>query len=156
MRRYNSSDNGYIRLTDFVAGTLESNTISWNGKDWNLTYKYLENLLFEPNYTTLDIKSTTPTTNEQTDFSLERTFLFSYGVCFKVLGVKPMENFRFQSSQRLLIFFVDPARANNIRTEGTADAKIEIGPITLTTKFTGMPALKLLYCDCKVEYYEYG
>ena len=95
MRRSKSSDNGYYYLTDFVAGNLmEGNTITWNGKDGNLTYKYLENLLFEPNYTTLDIKSTTPTTNERTDFSLERTFLFSYGVCFKVLGVKPMENFR--------------------------------------------------------------
>ena len=64
-------------MTDFAAGNLmESNTITWQGKDGNLTYKYLENLLFEPNYTTLDVKSASATTIERTDYSLERTFLF--------------------------------------------------------------------------------
>ena len=150
LRRFKSRNIGYDYMTDFAAGNLmEGSTISWKGKDGNLTYKYLENLLFEPNYTTLDVKSASEKTIERTDYSLETTFLLPYGYCFKLLGVKPKDNFRFESANRVSIFLVDPARANNIRTEGTAQARTEIGPITQTTWFTGKPLFKLLYCDCK-------
>ena len=63
---------------------------------------------------------------------MTRTFLFPNRVCIKLENLLPHTGIKIRSKEDIDIYFVDPAKANDIRTEGTLDAKANIGPTSDT------------------------
>ena len=126
---------GYLKFTRFLAGILTNSTnISWQGKDGNQTFKDLESLLLDSDYSSLTSQSGSRSENRWVAIKRKRIFLFPHGVCIKLENLQHAD-IKISSKKDITIYFVDPARANDIRTEGTLDASAKIGP-TLETFFS--------------------
>ena len=128
--------NGYRHYSFFMAGIREnSTTILWGGKWENETYKDLENILFDSDYSSIESKTLVRSTNLWNVNEKKRTFLFPHGVCVELKNLQQHSSIYIESKKKVSILFVDPARANDIRTEETIDAKTSMGP-TYNTYFT--------------------
>ena len=126
-------DNGYKFFTDFMLGIrMNSTNVSWKGKWGKATYKDLENILFDSDYSSIESKSLLRSTNHWNFNERKRSFLFPHGVCLEIENLLQHTAIAFESTDNNNIYFVDPARANDIRTEETFDAKASIGPISDT------------------------
>ena len=115
---------GYHDITHFMAGIMtdKNNTsVSWNGKDRNLTFQELEAHLYQKDYSTLDASH-----------SMERIKLFPHGVCMKLTNVKPDDWLGIKTNLKVLFIIVDHGVENDLRTEEPTDAKISIGPYSET------------------------
>jgi hypothetical protein len=124
-----AQDNGYLSFTHFMAGILmNSSKISWQGKEGNQTYKDLEYLLLDSNYSLIQSESLLRSTNLWNVNEKKRSFLFPHGVCMKLGNLQQHSTIKISSREYISIYFVDPAKANDIRTEGTLEAKVSIGP----------------------------
>ena len=112
---------GYETHARFMAGILmNSSTITWTGKDGNVSYTELVDKLFQFNYTTLN-----------TGVYSSRKFIFPHGECVR-MDVKSAQSILVITKKRVQVAIVDPSKVNNIRTEKTPDAKTKIGPISET------------------------
>ena len=111
---------------------MKSTNISWLGKEGNQTFKDLENLLFDSDYSSLISESISRSKNFRIANETKRTFLFPHGVCIKLENLLLHTGIKIRSKEDIDIYFVDPAKANDIRTEGTLDAKANIGPTSDT------------------------
>ena len=81
-----SESNGYKYITHFMAGHLmNTNTISWKGYYGNHTYKELEALLFDYDYSTLNLSINQIWGYNNT---LQKKFMFPHGICMKLLDVQ--------------------------------------------------------------------
>ena len=128
-----AKNNGYRSFTHFMAGIKSNRSdVIWQGYDRNQTYKHLENMLLDSDYSSLHAYSFSyyRPTNLWIDIEWKRTFLFPNGVCVELENLLKQNYFSIYSKKEVSIFFVDPARANNIRTEETLDATLSIGPTT--------------------------
>ena len=122
-------ENGYKTFNRFAAGQMENSThISWKGKWGNTTYKGLENMLFDYDYTSIESRTLSSSTNLWNFNEKKERFLFPHGVCLKIETPQQHTEIEITSKDNINIYFVDPARANNIRTEETPDAKATLGP----------------------------
>ena len=121
---------GYPYFTYLMTGFLEnSSIISWKGKYQNQTYKDLEKELFDYDYTTLNIGKRSEATKKWTfNHTVQKTFLFPHGLCMKVLNIQPKQTIGILTKREVSIFIVDPAKANDIRTEVSHNAEATIGP----------------------------
>ena len=78
-------NNGYIFSPRFLSGIREkSNTISWSGKWGNSTFKDLEHILLDFNYSSVESKTLLRSTDLWNINGRKRTFLFPHGVCEEV------------------------------------------------------------------------
>ena len=124
---------GYQYESRFMAGILNSSFISWSGRYGNLTYDDLENLIYGFNYTTLKVGvKSDPDKEWNYDHHMQTISLYPQGVCKKLQDVPAKPLVRITTKKADTIFFVDPARANDIRTEQTLDAQVTIGPSSNT------------------------
>ena len=119
---------GYDTLQRFVGGVLKRDNstylFSWKGKEGNLTYEELENMLFVNDYTNMKVF---PENGIGNPFSLERSLMFPHGICMRVLYNKSKSLF-VHAKHRVQILVVDPSQANDVWTEEDPDAKTIIGP----------------------------
>ena len=124
-----SISNGYEFFTKFMAGILmnTTSTITWNGYHGNHTYKELENLLFDYDYSKLDLSK-----NKKWVYNNTLRFIFPHGVCMKFLNVQSQPWLILKTAKKVKVLFVDPARANTIRTGANFDAEGSIGPVFST------------------------
>ena len=140
-------NKGYKHYSFFMAGIREnSTTISWGGIWENETYKDLENILFDSDYSSIESKTLVRSTNLWNVNEKKRTFLFPHGVCVELENVPHNTTVKILSREEINIYFVDPNRANNVRTEETLNAKANIGP-TANNLFT--------WGSYEVEYFLY-
>jgi hypothetical protein len=113
--------HGYEYIMNFATGTMMNNkNVTWNGKDNDVTYQDLENMLFKNDYQTI---------LSNLSHTWQRIFLFPHGICLKLIGVSPKLLVHLRATKRVIFIVVDPYMANSIRTEQTVDAKTIIGPI---------------------------
>ena len=138
-------NHGYRTFTYFTEGIMiNSSKISWNSKDGNMTYKELENLLLDYDYSTTGWETNPVITNGK----LERAFLIPHGVCMKLVDVEPMPWIGIWATNKVKILFVDPALANDIRTEETLVAQATIGPSSISNFELGVYEMKYtMYVD---------
>jgi hypothetical protein len=118
----NAESFGYNLIKPFLEGMLIGrNTTSWHGKDGNLTYKELESIIFDYDYTKLQLIG---------DYggSQEYVFMPPHGICLKLRGSKSSPIIWLLSKQKVNIIFADPYRENYIWTQQFSDAKTTIGP----------------------------
>ena len=140
-------NKGYNNYSFFMAGIREnSTTISWGGQWENKTYKDLENILIDSDYSSIESNTLVRSTNLWNVNEKNSTFLFPHGVCVEFTNLPQHSSIRIASKKKVTILFVDPARANDIRTEETIDAKTSMGP-TYNTYFTA--------ASYKLEYWLY-
>ena len=120
---------GYTSYTRLVKGHLDgSSIISWKGKDGNLTYHGLEDLLFDPDYKLRIGNKYAINQMMSYNHTAERKFLFPHGDCRKMADVPTKPTVGLETATKVTIYFVDPAKENDIRTEETTHAQATIGP----------------------------
>ena len=118
-----SESLGYKNVVSFLSGTLHgTKKISWHGKDGNLTYKELEGIVFEYDYTKLQL------IGDYGTFEENIIMLPAYGICLKFRGSKSNPTIFLGTEHKLQIIFVDPSRANDIWTKEFSYAKATVGP----------------------------
>ena len=127
-------DNGYMYFTDFLLGIMMNTTrISWKGKWGNKTYTDLEDIILDSDYSSIKSDSLIRSTNLwNVNEKIKRTFLFPQGICLKIENQLQYKDIKISSTEDMNIYFVDPASANDIRTEETPNAKSRIGPTSNT------------------------
>ena len=109
----NAESFGYNLIKPFLNGMLIGrNTTSWHGKDGNLTYKELESIIFDYDYTKLEL--------HKYGSSIEYIFMVPHGICIKIK--EPNPTIYFESKQRVNIIYSDPYRANDIWTQQFSDS----------------------------------
>ena len=127
----NGKENGYTLFFSFMSGSLMNSTkLSWQGKEGNQTYKALESILLDHDYSMLNSTSLLSSSNLRIVNEWKRIFLFPHGFCMKLENMLQQTIIDITSTKNINIYFVDPAKANDIRTEETLDAKASIGPTT--------------------------
>ena len=133
-------NHGYKTISRFIAGILTNDSnISWNGKDRNLSFKYLESVIFDYNHDTLDLLIKQESPNKWTkEINVQNTFLFPYGACKMIKDLKPKVHVRIFSKKKVYLLLVDPSKGNDIRTGETIDAIATIGPSSATHFEMGM------------------
>lgn len=114
---------GYDYLTDFIGGTLNDNTKSftWKGKDGSTTFQDLAEVLFDYNYTDIDVGEYYD--SEWIEYDLEMEFMAGYGFCLNTKLLSPnTSHIYLASTQSITFFLVDPAKQNKIQIfiEGNA------------------------------------
>ena len=125
-----SESNGYKYITHFMAGYLmNTSTISWKGYHGNHTYKELEALLFDYDYSTLNLSINQIWGYNNT---LQKKFMFPHGICMKLLDVQSKPWIEVETTKKVRVLFVDPAKANSIRTGENFGAEVSIGPVSNT------------------------
>ena len=111
----------YEYIMNFATGTMMNNkNVTWNGKNNDVKYQDLEDLLFENDYQTI---------LSHLSHTGQRIFLFPHGICLKLIDVSPKLLVHLRATKRIIFIVVDPYMANSIKTEQTVDAKTIIGPI---------------------------
>ena len=140
---------GYEVFTNFMAGINMNNTnISWRGKWGNSTFKGLKNILLDSDYSSLESKTLLSSTDLWNNNEMKKNFLFPHGVCMELENLQQFTAILIYSSVDINAYFVDPARANNIRTEESPDAKANIGPTSSNYFSSGIYSLDYrLYDD---------
>ena len=109
-------------IYNIFAGILDGkNTTSWNGKDGNLTYKELESIVFDYDYTKFKVIGEYGT-------SKEYILMLPYGICLKLSGSKSSSTIWIGTKQKVHMFLADPYRANDIWTEKLSDTQTTLGP----------------------------
>lgn len=107
--------------SDFAfSGLLSNGTISWSGQYGNSTFQDIVDDIYQTNYTSLEVRNGT---------SEHETFLLPTGYC-KIInfsGILPRE--RIGSEKRIRFIITDPAKANDLRTEETMEAKVTLGKL---------------------------
>jgi hypothetical protein len=135
---YTTGDKyGYGGYTRLVKGQLhpKSRFISWKGRYGNQTYNGLENLLFDSvfeklgKHYSLGIK---PAINKMMSYNrtVERKVLFPHGDCRKMVDVPSKPTVGLRTKTEVTMYFVDPAKENDITTGETTHAQATIGPAT--------------------------
>ena len=113
----------------FLLGIMKNSTnISWRGKWGNSTFKNLEYTLLDSDYSSLESRSLLRSTGLWHINERKRKFLFPHGVCLELDNLQQFTDLQIYSREEINIYFVDPARANDKRTEETLDAKATFGP----------------------------
>ena len=93
---------GYGHIELFLNGMLNgTNTTSWHGKYGNLTHIELQSILFDYDYTKLEL--------HKYGSSIEYIFMVPHGICIKIK--EPNPTIYFESKQRVNIIYADPYRA---------------------------------------------
>ena len=72
-------------------------------------------------------------------------------MCIKFENLLHRAAIKISSKKDITIYFVDPAKANDIRTEGTLGAKANIGPTSDTLFFFGNYELEYLLYDSRIH-----
>ena len=140
--------NGYTYISHFLLGIITNSTkISWKGKYQNTTYKDLENTLLNSNYSTMSSESLLSSTNTWNVDKKKKIFLLPHGVCLEIKNSVQISAFIVKSRQTINIYFVDPARANNIRTEETLEGKARMGTTSNTYYSSGKYKLEYSLYD---------
>ena len=120
--------HGYKYFTTFMSGNIMNKTnVSWRGKWGNSTFKELEYILLDSDYSSLESKTFLRSTDLWNIEEKKRTFLLPHGVCMELENLQQFTYLEMYSRVEINAYFVDPARANNIRTEESPDAKANIG-----------------------------
>ena len=145
-------NNGYKSFGRFLLGIMMNSTnISWRGKQGNTTFNDLENILLDSNYSSLGIETLIRSTNLWNFNERRRTLLFPHGVCMEIEILEQYTDIAIYSREEINIYFVDPARANNIRTEETLDAKATIGPTSNTLLSYGIYEVEYFLFDDSIH-----
>ena len=145
-----AEDQGYNSFTYFMAGiNVNDRNITWQGHYRNQTYNQLENMLLDSDYSSLNCWSKSKSTKQLTDCELKRTFLFPHGVCVELEKLQQQSTIAIFTKNEVSILFIDPARANTVRTEETIAAKTSIGPTSDIYFSHGMYKIEyVLYDEC--------
>ena len=145
-------ENGYRYFTHFMLGILMNSTnISWQGKAGHQTFTDLKDLLFDSDYSSLTAESISRSENNRIADGGKRTFLFPHGICMKLENLQQHETIKIKTTKDINIYLVDPAKANDIRTEVTLDAKTSIGPTSDTFFSFGNYELEYLLYDHSIN-----
>ena len=145
-------DNGYKSMNRFMSGIMVNSTnISWRGKWVNATYKDLENILFDFDYSSITSKTLLSFTNLWNFNERKRTLLFPHGICMEIVNLQQFTTIAIYSKANFNVYFVDPARANNIRTEETLGAKAKSGPTTKNLFSYGIYELEYALYDNSIH-----
>ena len=131
--------------------TENSTTISWRGKWGNSTFKDLENILLVSDYSSLESNTLLRSTDLWNVNERKRTLLFPHGVCIELENLQQFTELSINSREEINIYFVDPARANDIRTEENIYAKSNMGPTSNTYFSYGMYELEYLLFDDSIH-----
>ena len=124
-----AKDQGYSSFTNFMTGINDyAKNITWQGYYRNQTYNELENMLLDFDYSSLESKTFLTSANLWNVNEKKNIFLFPHGDCLEIETPLQHTGIEITSKEDINIYFVDPARANNIRTEETLDAEASIGP----------------------------
>ena len=129
--RYDEAQsNGYVRKTFFTMGKLmDTENISWNGKNLNQTYDDLRKAVYMFDYASLEIKGSDFRGISGLNHShSEEVFIPMHGFCHKLSETKMQV--QFHSTVNLNIFIVDPQTTSNIKITEIDNTKISFGPTT--------------------------
>ena len=147
-------EKGYKYFHYYLLGIMmNGKNISWQGENGNQTFKDLEKSLLDSDYTSTSGKFLSRSKNNWIEIDFKKTFLFPHGVCMKFENLQQYSIIKVHTTDDKTndIYFVDPARENNVRTEETLDAKASFGP-TLNTYFsTGKYELEYLVYDDSIH-----
>ena len=147
-----AKDLGYTSFTSFLLGIHTNNTnISWKGKWENSTFKDLENILLDPDYSSTSAMAVYADDTYFGNFiEQKRTFLFPHGACIKLENLQHFKDIEIQSIDEVKIYFVDSTRANDIST-GTLGAKTKMGPTSNNLFSYGSYELEYLLYDNSIH-----
>ena len=123
---------GYMTFEDFTSGFLNvSNQFSWRGQYKNSTFRQLQDVLFEADYSSTIFKAETNAVKahsmEYNGIRTESIYFGSDGFCTKLNKVE--KTMFISSIKRSLFFIVDPAKDNRVKISAMDNAKGFFGPI---------------------------
>ena len=107
---------GYSYIVSFLTGVLDgSDTISWNGKYGNRTFKELQNELFESDYSNASAVTIQWNGGHSTKVAQEYEMIFvpPYGYCMELK--QPKDGIIVKSTKQTIVLLVDPSKINDIR-----------------------------------------
>ena len=111
----------------------------------------LENILLESDYSSLESKTLLRSTDLWNINGRKKTLLFPHGVCIELDNLQQFKDIKIQSREEFNIYFVDPAMANNIRTEENIYAKTSLGPTSNNYFSYGIYELQYLHYDNSIH-----
>ena len=127
---------GYKTLAKFLLGNLtHGQKKTWNGKTGNLTYKMVQEILFQSSFNNFVYQtSETGTDNDWKRSETELVFKTPQGFCMKPKQMKKGLNFRVTTQSFFAIN--DPAKQNKLRITAMEHGKFNFGPSGVNT-FSG-------------------
>ena len=121
-------DLGYSKLTDFTMGRLKPSEYSWNGKDGNLSFRNVVDLLFDSNYiNTMSLHSNTGEINDWVKPELQEINISPFGSCLNILPSRAET--MIASTNRSTLILLDPYNANSFSVYGSNFAMVSFGPL---------------------------
>ncbi len=122
-----SKEFGYDHFPDFMKGILENTDhASWNGKNENTTFQKLQEILFDYNYTGLNMQTKNKDITEWEDKKYELFFISPRGFCMNFGGINSGRS-RVHSVKETSFFIVDPFLSTSIRLMGPNNEMLQFG-----------------------------
>ena len=121
-----AKDIGYPTKTDFTYGITLDRKLTWTGKNGNLTYETLVNLLFEADYESFTMVASEKLIDGSKRIGADKVFLNPYGFCMKLLHTN--KTVSIESRYKTLFLLIDPARSNNLSLNYMTVYMGEFGP----------------------------
>ena len=121
-----AKDIGYESKTSFIYGKTSNGKLTWAGKDGNLTYKTLVNLLFQANYESFSFISSMNYKDIHKHIDADEVFINPYGFCMKLLHSNKTVSINSKLQTKVLL--IDPARWNNLNSNYMTVYLVEFGP----------------------------
>ena len=121
-----AKDIGYATKTSFSYGKTSNGKFTWTGKNGNLTYKNLVNLLFGADYESFAFIPSENWDDNNNRIDTDKVFLNPYGFCMKLLYTNKTVLIRSKLQTKVLL--IDPARWNNLSLNYMTVYLGEFGP----------------------------
>ncbi len=119
---------GYGGPTKFAMGMLmeKKKNLTWMGNFRNLTFKKLQEEIFDFDYSNLEVKySTNGDKEDYTNQEPKKVKLFPFGFCMKLDNIEQFTQIRLTTKS--LILFVDPRKESSVYLPKMKNGEIEAG-----------------------------
>ena len=120
--------NGYKSFSRFNLGILsDTTTISWRGKNGNLSFKELQEDIFDYDYSTF-VHQTSLTGDDYkwTDAPADLVYFIPQKFCMK--PKQTLKGMNFRSTKKSFLYLDDPEKTNGLRITRIDSWKGELGP----------------------------